>query len=753
MRSSSPTCEKTERPAPWDRLEMRADAASYKRRPESTAVLSGQTVNLRCAFSGLSSGDTVVWQGPPNDVVISTGHAVFQSYRQRHRIVGDSSNGEYNLQISRLKLEDSGKYKCSTASVPTAEEAVLTVVVPMAGPPEIIGAELPLTSGHQLVLRCRSRGGHPPPRLVWYNGTREFGSTKAEDTDDGQQSLELFSPRVSKWDNGANFTCIADQGFPHLVKPTGTSRILRVNYPPIVSVPSPSVHVREGQTVNLTCYVDANPRATVKWRRLGDILPPKSRQIEKTLNLQQVTRQDRGVYQCEAKNRILPDGLGTVTLEVFYPPSITNTLDSKVTVLHTKNDFSLGCLAEGNPKPHVRWRRKGTSLYWDNPLRFHRVRYDVEGTYECVASSDGFPQATSDVFLDVVLSPYVLQSAPYSRERLVCADGDLMGTCKPQIKDGPSLLSIADGDTARFFCDVMADPTPGDVTWIWRKTNGVENVMVTTYNGITISKKQTNEGTSSVLTIDHATTDDEGVYICKASNMFGKDQREVRLMVKGTQTSIAIIISVSMVMVVLAVVSVVVLFIAKRKEWICRRKRHGEGGRGLSLVLNMAFPNGLRSNGAVTCVVVETPSLTPSKPVPPLPKYARKPGHGTNDSGVEDLELQELDGTLKPRPPPRMGKDWTAIGLSYPRLAHSHSNTLPPYSTVERHRPEGEDIREEDSSREGSTDGTTVMVQMEQPPPPPRDKKRRWNRRAGDRAHRNQHEAENVLNETQAESL
>ncbi|XP_078699789.1 kin of IRRE-like protein 3 [Branchiostoma floridae x Branchiostoma belcheri] len=677
---------------------QQADAASYKRRPESTAVLSGQTVNLRCAFNGLTGRDTVVWQGPPNDVIISTGNTVFQSYQQRHRIVGDSSNGEYNLQISRLKLEDSGKYKCSTASVPTAEEAVLTVVVPMAGPPEIIGAELPLTSGHQLVLRCRSRGGHPPPRLVWYNGTREFGSTKAaEDTEDGQQSLELFSPRVSKWDNGANFTCIADQGFPHLVKPTGTSRILRVNYPPIVSVPSPSVHVREGQTVNLTCYVDANPRATVKWRRLGDILPPKSRQIEKTLNLQQVSRQDRGVYQCEAKNRILPDGLGTVTLEVFYPPSITNTLDSKVTVLHTKNDFSLGCLAEGNPKPHVRWRRKGTSLYWDNPLRFHRVRYDVEGTYECVASSDGFPQATSDVFLDVV--------------------------GKPQIKDGPSLLSIADGDTARFFCDVMADPTPGDVTWIWRKTNGVENVMVTTYNGITISKKQTNEGTSSVLTIDHATTDDEGVYICKASNMFGKDQREVRLMVKGTQTSIAIIISVSMVMVVLAVVSVVVLFIAKRKEWICRRKRH------------------------------ETPSLTPSKPVPPLPKYARKPGHGTNDSGVEDLELQELDGTLKPRPPPRMGKDWTAIGLSYPRLAHSHSNTLPPYSTVERHRPEGEDIREEDSSREGSTDGTTVMVQMEQPPPPPRDKKRRWNRRAGDRAHRNQHEAENVLNETQAESL
>ncbi|CAH1270863.1 DAPK1, partial [Branchiostoma lanceolatum] len=49
-----------------------------------------------------------------------------------------------------------------------------------------------------------------------------------------------------------------------------------------------------------------------------------------------------------------------------------------------------------------RWRRKDTSLYWDNPLRFHRVRYDVQGTYQCVAASDGFREVTKDVFIDVV---------------------------------------------------------------------------------------------------------------------------------------------------------------------------------------------------------------------------------------------------------------------------------------------------------------------------------------------------------------
>ena len=43
-----------------------------------------------------------------------------------------------------------------------------------------------------------------------------------------KKTLELFIPRLTKWDNGANFTCVADQGFPQLAKPKATSRILRV---------------------------------------------------------------------------------------------------------------------------------------------------------------------------------------------------------------------------------------------------------------------------------------------------------------------------------------------------------------------------------------------------------------------------------------------------------------------------------------------------------------------------------------------
>ena len=77
-------------------------------------------------------------------------------------------------------------------------------------------------------------------------------------------------------------------------------------------------------------------------------------------------------------------------------------MEDKVTMQFGQDDRYLQCIADGNPKPHIRWRRKDTSLYWDNPLRFHRVRYDVQGTYQCVAASDGFQEVTKDVFIDVV---------------------------------------------------------------------------------------------------------------------------------------------------------------------------------------------------------------------------------------------------------------------------------------------------------------------------------------------------------------
>ncbi|XP_066300816.1 kin of IRRE-like protein 1 [Branchiostoma lanceolatum] len=244
------------------------NGASFRERPEPVAVLRGQTSVMKCAFIGLADDDTVIWEGGPDEKTISYNRNVLKAYR-RHKIVGDSSKGEFNLEIRDSLLKDDGKYSCYTHP-DDAADAALTVVVPMPTPPTISGGELTLTAGHQLSLTCRASGGHPAARLTWLNGTQPFRSATMSTNED--QTLELFLPRLTKWDNGANFTCLADQGFPQLARTKASSRILRVKYPPVVQVPSPSVHVREGEPASLNCMVDSNPKSTVTWRKLGDSL-------------------------------------------------------------------------------------------------------------------------------------------------------------------------------------------------------------------------------------------------------------------------------------------------------------------------------------------------------------------------------------------------------------------------------------------------------------------------------------------------
>ncbi|KAI8485746.1 hypothetical protein Bbelb_365800 [Branchiostoma belcheri] len=865
-----------------------ASGASYRVRPQSTAVLHGQTAVLRCTFDNISDKEIVIWEGPL--ATMSYGTNVLHVYT-RHRIVGDTSRGEFNLEIRDIKLEDDGKYRCYTDPM-AAADAILTVVVPMPNPPQISGGELSFTSGEQLSLTCRASGGHPEPRLTWLNGTEPFQSSVVSRGE--AQSLELILPRVTKWDHGANFTCLADQGFPQLARPKSSSRILRVKYPPVVSVPSPSVHVREGEPASLSCMVDSNPKATVTWRKVGEVLPSLKIIREHVMQLPKVTRKDGGLYHCEADNGVRPVGLGSVTMQVYYPPVIDATMgdqvtmlygqedkyemllcspdrpscdrrhhggpdppvieatiedhvtmlygkedgyemllcspdrpsnppvieatmedqvtmlygqedryemllcspdrpscdrghlggpdppviddtmedqvtmlygqedkyemllcspdrpssdrgyhggpyppvieatlddqvtilygqedryppvieatmEDQVTMLYGQDDQSLRCLADGNPKPHIRcsWRRKDTSLYWDNPLRFHRVRYDVQGTYQCVAASDGFQEVTKDIYVDVVGKPSIQTDAPSA--------------------------AAAQGTLARLHCEILGDPLPGRVTWSWRNKQGAENVLMATDVGLSIIEKPLDGGTSSTLLLKNVGKSQEGTYICHAANMFGEARREIHLDVTGSDQPL-VVLSVCAAAAVLVVLAAVCVCWAVRSRRICRYKRKAPAPLPSARPL-VAVPSG-RLLAAV-------------------PKPGKRLGHGTNDSGVEDLELQELDGTLKPRPPPRGDKQWTNVGLSYSGLAHAHATTLPPYTTVERHRPDGEDISacaREDIPEESGLSSDEYITMKAPPEPPPKMQRGRWKTTAapgGVSVRCSLHEAENELNEIQ----
>ncbi|XP_078699996.1 kin of IRRE-like protein 1 [Branchiostoma floridae x Branchiostoma belcheri] len=558
-----------------------AESALYRVYPESAAVLVGHNVTMNCAFSGLSASDVVNWHkynpsepdGKPFHV--SSGSVVDPEF-PRFSIVGNNRSEEFNLRVTNAQPADAGNYRCGVFSLTDTRDAKLTVIVPPPSPPVVLGDLSPRAAGKSLILSCRSEGGDPLPDLAWYNGTQLLDLPREAMVEENARriSLDLVISFLTKWDNRANFSCESDQGFPGIADPQVTSVTIQVKYPPVVKVPKMSVVVAEGQSANLSCEVDGNPKASLTWWRLGDSLPQGPLGRGSVLTLTNVTSFDLGTYQCTARNGVKPDGFGTMALDVRYPPLIKSIFDEETTVMYGQSGFSLKCQAEGNPKPRVRWRRIDTRMFFDNPLLFPEIRYANEGAYECVASSKGFKEVSRNTFINVIGRPEVLNVS--------------------------STVSVTRGETVGLVCIIQADPIPDDVSWLWRGRSGERDFNDKTKGDIDVKTVFSNN-VQSELTISSATKAHAGTYMCKAANKYGSDLREFRVTVSVSRIAVVGVIAGSAAVgMLLAIAAIITLSI--RRGWIRRDRKEKKSAKSESLAycITRGSANKKKKNGSPT---------------------------------------------------------------------------------------------------------------------------------------------------------
>ncbi|KAI9551848.1 hypothetical protein GHT06_022184 [Daphnia sinensis] len=450
----------------------------FDREPQYAEANPGEIVIMPCRV--FNKKGQCVWQKDGKPVGI---------YPGKYEWVSSPDLGDCSLRISATRADlDAGEWECQvTASSFDAQDALtsdparLVVRVPPSPPqlevelsPIADGGNLTLSAGAEATVRCLSRGGNPAANVKWFLDERELVGhyNQTNTTDIGKvktwMAVSTLTYTFSKTDHTKLLRCVAlHEAYP--TKSRESSVTLDIHYAPEVTlVGTPTVDLEENiDSVSLRCRADANPPATVIWRRVGGNPSMTIRapvvsmgdiySFQETLEFSPVTRKDSATYSCEAKNTIGTSNLITIPIDIKYSPMIVNVgpaVSQQLTVTLYEST-RLECQAEGNPLPRYQWLHRRPKdgeediviRSEDRYLHITNVTYEHQGEYICIATStiNGLERMVQSeaITLRVVGPPQVLSEV------------------------SSRFISVERGDDAVIRAVFCADPRPIRVSWRW----------------------------------------------------------------------------------------------------------------------------------------------------------------------------------------------------------------------------------------------------------------------------------------------
>ncbi|XP_032686646.1 Down syndrome cell adhesion molecule-like protein Dscam2 isoform X6 [Odontomachus brunneus] len=471
----------------------------------------GPAVSLKCSAAG-NPTPQVSWalDGFP---LPTNGRFVIGQYVTVH---GDVIS---HVNISHVMVEDGGEYSCTAEN--RAGKVTHAARLNVYGLPYIrLIPKVTAVAGETLRLKCPV-AGYPIDEIKWERANREL-------PDDLRQKVlldgTLMISSVQKKGDAGVYTCWARNKQGHSARRSGDVAVI---VPPIIEPFTFQEGLSEGMRTRTVCGVAAgDPPLTISWLKDGQSpfpLPPNLASVANVsqldpysslLSITNLAAEHSGDYTCVAANPAA-EVRYTAKLQVKVPPRwIVEPTDVSV---ERNRHVSLHCQAQGVPTPTIVWKkatgskagdyeelreRTYTKILSNGTLLLQHVKEDREGFYLCHASNGIGSGLGKVVQLKVNSSPYF--AAP-SR-----------------------LVTVKKGDTATLHCEVHGDK-PVTVTWL---KGGKTELNPSTNYRVAVKQEVTPDGVIAQLQISSAEATDNGAYFCQASNVYGRDQQLVQLLVQ-----------------------------------------------------------------------------------------------------------------------------------------------------------------------------------------------------------------------------
>ncbi|KAG5678293.1 hypothetical protein PVAND_007980 [Polypedilum vanderplanki] len=237
-------------------------------------------------------------------------------------------------------------------------------------------------------------------------------------------------------------------------------------------------------------------------------------QYTSILSITSLMQAHTGNYTCVASNQA-DEVKYTATLLVKVPPK-WKIEPMDISVERNKH-VMLHCQADGVPPPTIVWKKAlgsksseyeevqeklYTKIFSNGSLLLQHVKEDREGFYMCQANN-GIGNGLGKVIqLKVNSPPYFLAPS--------------------------KIVNVKKGDTAVLHCEVNGDK-PINVIWLLR---GKYELNPSSNYRVAIKQDTTPEGILAEIQISNVESNDNGQYFCQASNLYGRDQQLVQLLVQ-----------------------------------------------------------------------------------------------------------------------------------------------------------------------------------------------------------------------------
>ncbi|XP_051914453.1 basement membrane-specific heparan sulfate proteoglycan core protein isoform X3 [Hippocampus zosterae] len=444
--------------------------------PHSATVRVGESASFRCKVYSGAQPVRLEWKLSNN-----------QPLPDNVKVGPDGSV----ITIVNAQPMNHGAYRCVASNPFGITHTIISLIVkesPVATVTPV--GPVHIRVGEPINLECQA-SGEPRPSVSWHrldsNRKIKLSSPVPAESNAVMQIL------VARPEDSGTYMCVArnNEGSTETrveVIVQGSSQMPSV---PRVIVPEPLMIVVEGQTATLRCDAHGFPAPTITWSKLRSPMPWRHKVVDGNLVLPDVGRQDSGEYICSAVNNMGTTEV-TITLDVETPPYATSVPDD--VAVRVGEVIRLQCLAHGTPPLSYIWSKLDGALppraqVSDGDLQINLATAEDAGSYKCVASNRvGHSEVVAKV---TVRSPLAVRVSP-----------------QVEVK--------AQGSAVEFTCSAAG----GVETKIeWLKEGG----------GLPLN----HHVKDGVLRIENIEQSNEGVYICRASSIYGQAQDAARLTVQA----------------------------------------------------------------------------------------------------------------------------------------------------------------------------------------------------------------------------